>query len=176
MTNVQTLFRRALLEKVAFMPMGAAEQAAGPDGQPVQPGGAPPMDPGMGGAPMDPAMGGAPMDPAMGGAPMDPGMGGAPPLDPAMGGMPGEGESNGLTPEDAETVDKITERTMNIVRETLEMVGKAKTPKPEEGAGVPPPPPAPTEMPGPVTGQPGFDPAAMSGPLKLAQVLARRLR
>ena len=69
------------------------------------PGGAPPMDPAMGGMPMDPAMAGGappmggmpPMDPAMaggappmGGMPMDPAMaGGMPPMDPAMaGGMP----------------------------------------------------------------------------------------
>lgn len=94
MISPQRLFKRALAEKLAFVPMGAS-QAAGPGGEPVDPGaaaaGAPP-----GGAPMDPAaMGGAPMDPAaMGGAPMDPAamdpaaMGGAPPMDPAMAGMP----------------------------------------------------------------------------------------
>jgi hypothetical protein len=71
-----------------------------------------------------------------------------------------------VTKEDAEVVDAITKRTMDIVRQTLEMVGKAKPPvKAEEAAAEPP---APASLPGPVTGQPGFDPSMISGPLKMA--------
>jgi hypothetical protein len=177
------LFERALQEKLAeyrkqaFVPADPG-QAAGPGGAPpgapMDPmaGGAPPMDPMAGGAPpMDPMAGGAPpMDPMMGGAPMDPMM------DPMMGGMPPEpegGGNQGLTAEDAETVDKITQRTMNIVRETLEMVGKAKPVQPEAPEAAP----APESVPGPVTGQPGFDPATFGqlGAVKAAAAIGRGL-
>lgn len=95
MNSLQHRFQRALLEKLAFTPVGP--QAEGPGGAPVDPaaaGGAAPMDPMAGGMPpADPMAGGAPpMDPAaMGGMPpMDPAAaGGMPPMDPAaMGGMP----------------------------------------------------------------------------------------
>lgn len=177
------MLKRALAEfdKRAFvsMPGGqppAGGQAPGPDGMPV--------DPMAGGAPMDPGMGGAPMDPGMGGAPMDPGMGGEmppmPPMDPGMDPLadlpPVDGEdggSEGLTAEDAEVADKITRRTMDIVRETLEMVGKAKPREGEEAADAEaaapaaPAPVPPEQQPGPVTGRPGFSPDMIDGPLKL---------
>jgi hypothetical protein len=116
MISSQRLFKRALAEKLGFIPMGASQQAAGPGGEPVDPNapppGAPPgapMDPAMaGGAPMDPAMaGGAPMDPAMAGAPpMDPAMGGAPPMDPAMGGAPPmDPAMGGMPPMDPSMMD-----------------------------------------------------------------------
>lgn len=200
-TIAQKLFKRALDEKLvelrkrAFIPMGTSAektgaQAPGPGGAQVDPmaGGGAPMDPSMGGAPMDPAMGGAPMDPAMGGMPpppMDPSMGGMPPMDPAMGGMPppmdmgmpppAEGGGDGLTKEDADTVNTITQRTLDIVRQTLEMVGKAKKPEGGEAAAPSTITPPPESLPGPVTGQPGFDPA-MFGATKTASVLSFILR
>jgi hypothetical protein len=185
MTLAARIFQRALNEKLAFVPLGTAgaklgQQAPGPGGAP--------MDPAMGGAPpappMDPAMaGGMPppsMDPAMGGMPpMDPAMaGGMPPMDPSMGmppdmGMPPMPEAppeppqgSGVTTEDAEVVDKITKRTMDIVRQTLEMVGKAKPVEGKPGEA------APGAGPGPVTGQPGFDPSMIPGPLKMAAALS----
>ncbi len=192
MTLAARIFQRALNEKLAFVPLGTAgaklgQQAPGPGGAPMGPpagpGGAP-MDPAMGGAPpVDPAMaGGMPppgMDPAMGGMPpMDPAMaGGMPPMDPSMGmppdmGMPPMPEAppeppqgSGVTSDDAEVVDKITKRTMDIVRQTLEMVGKAKPVEGKPGEA------APGAGPGPVTGQPGFDPAMIPGPLKMAAAL-----
>lgn len=161
------LFKRALATKVAFVPMPGGEQATGPGGAPVDPaaGGDPAA---MGGAPMDPmAAGGAPMDPAaMGGAPMDPAAMGMDPaamgMDPSMmdpAAMPPEegGGGDGVTAADAETVDKITRRTLDIVRETLDMVGKTKGPKPAEGAEAAPA--EPVLPPGPITGAP----ADMSG-------------
>lgn len=200
MTPAQRIFKRALAEKLAFIPMGP--QAAGPGGAPVDPmaaGGMPsgaPMDPAMAGmppgAPMDPmAAGGmppgAPMDPMAGmppGAPMDPAMaGGMPPMDPAMDPMAAAGglppvepppdapPAEGLTKSDVETVDTITQRTMDIVRQTLEMVGKAKT-KTEGGGEAAPAAPAPAAQPGPVSGMPGFDPSMIQGPLKTAAVLS----
>lgn len=182
--------------KHAFQPAPPEGQASGPGGMPVDPaaGGAP-MDPMAmgGGAPMDPSMGGAPMDPmAMGGAPpMDPAaMGGAPPMDPmAMGdpmaggdplagGLPpppapeGEdplaGGAEGVTEGDAQTVQDVQQNTLNLVRQTLEMVGKAK-PKEEQAAETEAAvnqiqsedqgtqaagEAAPPTQPGPVTGQP----------------------
>lgn len=195
MTNHARILKRALAEalqeKRAFQPP-PDQQAAGPGGQPV--------DPGMGGgAPMDPMMGGGPpMDPGMGGAPpMDPGMGGGPPMDPGMGGdpmmgapmdlppeellgelddEPGEGEAS-ISGADVEALKSVQENTMDIVRQTLEMVGKAKPVegKPEGGDGAgtePPPAPAPDAQPGPVTGQPGFDPAAFG---KLGEAVRRKL-
>ena len=192
------LFRRSLDEKLAdfrksaFVPMGTVaektgQQAMGPGGMPVDPamGGGAPMDPMAGGAPpMDPMAGGMPpMDPMAGGMPpMDPMAGGEPPLPPPEGDIPPppppleeEGGNQGLTSEDAETVDKITSRTMDIVRQTLEMVGKAKPKAEAEGeaaAAAAPPPPPPT---GPITGQ-SYDPAqVMDGPLKLASALKRSL-
>jgi hypothetical protein len=200
------LLKRALAEKQqefrkrAFIPMGSAAektgaQAPGPGGMPIDPAAG-------GGAPMDPAMGGMPpMDPAMMGGmpPMDPAMGGMPPMDPAAMGAPmdmplppegelpppppeeGGGEGEGLTAEDAETVDKITQRTLDVVKQTLEMVGKAKTPKPEEGgeaaapAAEAPPEPPPEAMPGPVTGEPGFNPADFGGgTMKAASAIVGR--
>lgn len=206
MTNHARLFQRALresLEKQAFIPMASKEgqQAAGPGGQPV--------DPSMGGAPMDPMAGGMPpMDPAMAGGapPMDPMAGGMPPMDPAMAGMdpaamglppmdpmaggeelpplPGEegvegGEASVTTP-DVEAMQQVQQNTMDIVRQTLEMVGKAKPveaakeeePADQAGAAEAPMPEA---MPGPVTGQPGFNPAEFAGPLKTAALLKRVL-
>lgn len=184
----------AEVQKHSFVPMGPAaaktgQQAAGPGGAPVDPMAA-------GGAPMDPAamgmppggdpMGAPPMpggDPAAMGMPpggdpaamgMDPAAGGLPPL-PPEGELPplpeegGAGGGEGVTSEDAETIQKITDRTMDIVRQTLEMVGKAKpqeAPKEEEPAEQQPP--EPEAQPGPITGQPGFDPNMISGPLKLA--------
>jgi hypothetical protein len=162
-------------------PGGAPVDPAMMGGDPAM--GGMPMDPAMaGGAPMDPAMmadpaaAGMPMDPAMAGGapPMDPAMAGAaPPVDPAMGGMPpmdpamlaslaapapAAPSSAGLTAEDEQVVDKITKRTMDIVRQTLEMVGKAKKPESADAA-------APAGQPGPVTGMPGFDPSSIKGPL-----------
>lgn len=191
MTNHARLLKRALAEKlseerekVAFIPMTAKEgqQAAGPGGAPI--------DPMAGGAPMDPmAAGGAPMDPMAGGAPMDPmAAGGAPPMDPMAGGamdpmaglpplpeeggeeIAAEGEAQVSQP-DVEALKDVQQNTMEIVRQTLEMVGKAKPQeaadgKPEEAASAEPPPPE--AQPGPVTGQPGFDPSAIGGPLKMA--------
>lgn len=198
MTLAARIFQRALYEKLAFVPLGTAgaklgQQAAGPGGAPMGPpagpGGAP-MDPAMGGMPpappMDPAMaGGMPppgMDPAMGGMPppppVDPAMaGGMPPMDPSMGMSPDMGmppmpepppeapQGPGVTSEDAEIVDKITKRTMDIVRQTLEMVGKAKPAEGKPGEA------APGAGPGPVTGQAGFDPSMIPGPLKMAAAL-----
>ena len=187
-TPAHRLFKRALAESIhkqAFVPMTNKEgQAAGPGGMPVDPA----------------AGGGAPMDPAMaGGAPMDPAMGGMPPMDPmaaAMGGMPPlppEGEevteevvdeaSGGadVSMPDIDAMQSIQANTMDIVRQTLEMVGKAK---PVEGGDVaggeaaapkPAEEPAAAEMPGPITGQPGFDPNMVNGPLKLASA-ARTLK
>lgn len=199
------LLKRALDEKQyefrkrAFIPMGSSAektgaQAPGPGGAPVDPmaaggapmdpmaaGGAPPMDPmAAGGAPpMDPmAAGGAPMDPMAGGAPMDPMAGGMPPL-PPLPEEPAAGGGEGVTPEDAETVDKITERTLDVVRQTLEMVGKAKPVKAEEEAEPAQPAPeapAPEAMPGPVTGQPGFDPATFGAPKIASAILTKVLK
>jgi hypothetical protein len=166
------LFKRAMSTKVAFVPMpGGEPQATGPGGMPVDPaaaGGAP-MDPAaMGGAPMDPAaMGGAPMDPAaMGGDPaamgMDPAAMGMDPaamgMDPAAMGMPpeeppAEGGGEGVTESDVNTVDKITRRTLDIVRETLDMVGKTKKPVDAAAGAAPAAAEAPLP-PGPITGAP----------------------
>jgi len=221
MTNHARFFKRALQERLeeyrqkqAFVPMTAkqGQQAAGPGGMPVAPGG------GGGGAPMDPAMmGGAPMDPAMmGGAPppggggmppppMDPAAGGgAPPLDPMaagggdpMAGLPplpggeelpplpgeegmeegGEGDTS-ISGGDVEALKGIQQNTMDIVRQALEMVGKAKPQEAAEGDGKaaeqaePPPPEA---QPGPVTGQPGFSPDMVGGPLKLGEAVKAKL-
>jgi len=97
------------------------------------------MDPAAMG--MDPAAMG--MDPAM----MDPSM-----MDPSLGAPPAGGE--GVTADDAKTVNDITNRTMDIVRQTLEMVGKAK---PVEGgsSASAAPAPAPAIPPGPISGLPG---------------------
>jgi len=169
------------------------QQSAGPGGAPVgapmdpAAGGmppAPPMDPAMGGMPpMDPAAGGMPpappMDPAAAGGmpPMDPSMGMPPAgMDPSMGmppdmGMPPMPEpppapsGAGVTTEDADVVDKITKRTMDIVRQTLEMVGKAKKPDGSDATAA-----APSTV-GPITGQSGFDASALPGPLKMAAAL-----
>jgi hypothetical protein len=106
---------------------------------------------------------------------------------------PGEEEGaggKGLTPEDADTVQSVVEQTMDIVRQTLEMVGKAKpkeeqvADKAEEASEAPPAPEAsaateetpPEAQPGPVTGQPGLAPDAIGGPLKLSSVLDRSMR
>ena len=149
MTPAMRLFKRAMATKVAFVPMpgGEPQQASGPGGAPIDP----MMDPAAaGGAPMDPAaMGMDPaamgMDPAM----MDPSM-----MDPSLGAPPAGGE--GVTADDAKTVNDITKRTMDIVRQTLEMVGKAK---PVEGgssaSAAPAPAPAPIIPPGPISGLPG---------------------
>jgi hypothetical protein len=123
---------------------------------------------------MDPmaALGGMPPLPA------DAGAGGeAPPPPPPLEGAGGEdGGGGGLTKADAETVDTITRRTMDIVRETLDMVGKTKQPK-DGGSAAAPAEPDPKSQPGPVTGQPGFDPSMLSGPLKMAStILARQLK
>lgn len=92
MTLSAQIFKRALAEKLAFIP---PPQAPGPAGEPVgpQPGG---MDAAAGPAPggdpaaMDPAAAGAPpVDPAAAGAPpVDPAAAGAPPVDPASAGAP----------------------------------------------------------------------------------------
>lgn len=196
-------------------PSKTGQQAAGPGGAPVDPmaaGGAPPAgDPmaAMGGAPPPP--GGAPMDPmadpmaAMGGgAPPPPG--GAPPppggdplagLEDLMGGggggepapedepPPDTGGGDGISTTDSETLQTIQQNTMDIVRQALEMVGKAKpqeeqkaeteanVAKLESDAQAAAPEAAST--PGPVTGQPVDAEAAsqIPGPLKLGQVLAR---
>lgn len=197
MSTYQRIFKQALAEgvtKEAFVPMAEAQeqQAAGPGGMPVDPaaGGAAPMDPmAAGGAPPPP--GGDPMaaagggmpppptgDPAAGGMPMpplpggDPAAGGLPPL--PEGGLPplpeegGEGGDASVSGADAQTVEKIQQNTMDIVRQSLEMVGKAKPQEQAEGdAGSAPETPDPAAQPGPVTGQPGFDPATISGPLNL---------
>ena len=174
--------------------------AGGPPGAPPGPGGPPGMPPGApmdpnappGPAPMDPSAAppGAPMDPSAGGPPgappMDPSAGGpppmdpnagAPPVDPAAAGMPPmdappPADDKGLTPTGVDIVDKITQHTMDIVRQTLEMVGKAKT-KEERSAALASigkddtsAPPLPGSAPGPVSGMPGFDPSMISGPLK----------
>ncbi len=209
MTPYARIFKRALQEKLAFVPMGAqGPQASGPGGAPMGPPGAPPGAP-PGGAPMDPSMGGAPppgmppgapMDPGAGGIPpmppgdpsaggappgSDPSMGGAPPMDPSMGGMPPmdpsmmapppeAGSGAGVTEEGADIVDKITKRTMDIVRQTLEMVGKTKTPKSDAPEAAPPPTPA--QLPGPVTGMTGFDPSTIQGPMKTAGILGKALK
>ncbi len=187
--------------KSAFVPMTAkqGQQAPGPGGMPVDPmaaGGAP-MDP-MGAGGMPPAPGGAPMDPMAAGGmppapPMDPmaagGMPPAPPMDPmAAGGMPpadpmaaplpGDDAAGGaggaaISKPDVEALKDVQQNTMEIVRQTLEMVGKAK---PKEEAAPAAAEPTPASTPGPVTGQPGFDPAAISGPLKLASALSTRLK
>ena len=160
MTPAMRLFKRAMATKIAFVPMpGGEPQASGPGGAPIDP----MMDPAAaGGAPMDPAAaGGAPMDPAaMGMDPaamgMDPAAMGMDPsmMDPSLGAPPAGGE--GVTSADAKTVEDITKRTMDIVRQTLEMVGKAK---PVEGgsseSASPAPAPAPVIPPGPISGLPG---------------------
>jgi len=192
--NNSLVFKLALAQhqrKSAFVEMSekTGQQAAGPGGAPVDPaaggapmdpmaaGGAPPMDPMAGGMPPMP-----PMDPMAGGAPpMDPMAGGMPPMDPmaAMGGLPPldpmaapEGEGGGdaaITTPDADTLKQIQQNTMDLVRQTLEMVGKAK---PMEGGAAADKPAEvdPATQPGPITGQPGFDPSILGGPLKLASV------
>jgi len=173
--------------------------------------GAPPM----GGAPMDPmaAMGGAGAPPP-GGAPMDPmaAAGGAPPADPmaAMGGAmppaptdPAAGgamppmpdmaagaapSTDGVTPQDVDTIDKITQRTLDTVHQALAMVGKAKTKeqldndaqlqmqdaanKAQQAATQ-----APATVPGPVTGAPmSADALQIPGTPKLASILSRGMK
>lgn len=199
-----SIFARSLgetLEKSAFVPMGAAEkqaqQAAGPDGMPVDPaaaGGAP-MDPAAAGMPMDPAAMGAPMDPAAAGMPVDPAAMDPAAMDPAAMGAPAEGGipspeemgldpaalgigedaggaggAEGLTSDDVDSVLRIQEQTTSQVVDVAERIigamkggGKAKAAdKPEEAAA-----PAGDVVEqaaelaaGPVTGQPGFDPAS----------------
>jgi len=85
---------------------------------------------------------------------------------------PDAGGGGGVTEEGADIVDKITKRTMDIVRQTLEMVGKTKKPAQEEAA----PPPTPAQLPGPVTGMTGFDPSMIQGPMKTAGILGRALK
>ena len=203
-TPAARLFKRALQEKladwrkVAFIPAPEEGQAAGPGGQQVGPeaGGAPPPP---GGAPMDPmAAGGAP--------PVDPmAAGGMPPMDPmaAGGEMPpmpegdlpplpeeggGEGGEDSVTGADADTIKNIQMNTMDIVKQTLDMVdfkrkkdeqGGEAAPSgeaPEAVAEAPAEPPAPEAQPGPITGQPGFSPDMVGGPLKLSSALTRGLK
>ena len=182
------LFKRALdegLNKTAFIPA----QATGPGGAPVQPGagagaGAPPGAPpggdpmaAAGGAPPpggDPmaAAGGAPPAPpadpaAAGGAPpTDPAAAGAPPTDPMASQMdpsappkPISGEP--VSPGAADTVMQIVERTLKAERDKGPKQPKAPAAGGAAGA------PDPTSLPGPVSGQPGFDPSMMGGPLKM---------
>lgn len=153
--TARAIFQRSLMEKLAFAPAGA--QAPGPGGANVpQPG------PDAGGAPPPPG-GAPPADPAAAGGP-PPGAMDMPPAAPMdMPPAPEGGSSGGaVTPDQAETV-------MQIVERTLEAVGKKKT----KADGTPTDPnaaaaggaPDPTQAPGPVTGLPGFDPASISGPL-----------
>lgn len=104
-----------------------------------------------------------------------------PPL-PPIEGDEGGGSDDGVTSQDAQTVEKIQDRTLDLVRKTLQMVGKAKSDAEMQGdaAEAPPTPPpaeapAPEQQPGPITGQPGLDPAALGGPLKLGAALKRKL-
>ena len=134
------------------------------------PGGAPPGgDPAAAGAPpADPAAGGAPpADPSA-----DPNAQGQPTDDPAAIGDPAappkpiSGEP--VSPGAADTVMQIVERTLKAERD--------KGPKkpaapgaPAGGAGDP------AGQPNPVTGQPGFDPSMIQGPLKTAAAVIKRL-
>lgn len=203
MISPQRLFKRALAEKLAFVPMGAS-QAAGPGGAPVEPGaagaaGGAPMDPAAGGAPMDPAAagGGAPMDPAMAAMPpMDPAaggmppadpaaMGGAPPVDPAaMGALPPMPEPE--QPNSAETdvnsdgkpdtmvpLEAMKSFTVGVIEA---MKGRQTAPAKQEAAKAEAAAADAGAMPGPVTGMAGFDPSMIQGPMKTASILSRAMR
>lgn len=203
MISPQRLFKRALAEKLAFIPMGAS-QAAGPGGEPVDPNAppadpnAPPTDPAAGGAPMDPmAAGGAPMDPAAaGGAPMDPAMAGMPPMDPAAGGMPpmdpaamgmppmpepppeepvNSAETDVNADGKPDTMVPLAAMKSFTVGVIEAMKGRVTAPAKQEAEKAKADAAA-GGMPGPVTGMPGFDPSMIQGPMKTASVLSRVLR
>lgn len=198
MNPLQRRFQRALLEKIAFTPLGP--QAAGPGGAPVDPaaGGAPPADPmAAGGAPMDPMAGGMPpMDPAaMGGMPpMDPAAAGAPPADPMAGGAPPlppeppapeepindpntDIDNNGK-PDTMVPLEPMKDFAIGIIEamkgKKTQDAADPNAPKPE-GAGA-----EEGMAPGPVTGLPGdmsgFGAPGSSGPMKLASVLEKAFR
>jgi hypothetical protein len=196
MTPAQIILKHAF---VSMTPDQQQAQATGPGGMAVpgaQPGGAPldPMAAGGGMPPMDPAAGGMPpptdpmaaggmppMDPAASGmpaAPLDPmAAGGMPPADPSAG-APMDPASMGMSPEGAGGEGSVTSKdadiVLGIVQKTLDLVDfKKNKPKAEGAAPAAPEAALPQGQPGPVTGSPGFDPASISGPLKLGQVLTR---
>lgn len=173
-------------------PGGAPVDPAAAAGAPMDPGmgGAPPMDPAMGGAPMDPGMAGAPpMDPAMAGAPpMDPAMAGGAPMDPAMGPPPMDPMAMGgmppLPPPPAEDANQAeTDVDDNGKPDTMvplegmkdftigvieAMKGRQTAPPKTQQEAAAQSAAAGAGAPGPVTGQPGFDPSMIPGPLKMA--------